>query len=467
MTPNPQGAVRDRHVTVRDVAGGVAVALVHAGLCALVLVVGFDHISDDDFARVTIAQAFAHSPRLDPSGTSWLPFPFWTLGSVMTVIGRSLAAARMASIGFSSCGFGVFYLALRIARIRRSRAMAGVALAALSPWTLWLGAATVPESLTATLSAAAAIALGSASTGTPKTRGSQIPFAVGMLAACLSRYEAWPVAAMLALVVGWRTFRVRLVRNPNEVCAPTRFVALVTVAILSAGPLVWMTWNCRVHGDALHFFERVSRFKRALGEGSSDTVEALLFYPRLLVTMRPELVVGFLCAFTALRGFKVSIDECAHRWRIPLLCAVAQVGFLAYGNAHDGAPTHHGERALLGVVLLFAACTADVVAEAAPVLWRWSRPTAAAGGFVLVALWLGATVATLRAMPGTGTADRRAQVAAGDTLRREGASRLQLTPCAYEHFALIAAYEAPENVTVYTPSGGPRVTSTCPAVERR
>jgi hypothetical protein len=32
-------------------------------------------VSDDDYARVVIAQRL--SLALDPSGTSWLPFPFW------------------------------------------------------------------------------------------------------------------------------------------------------------------------------------------------------------------------------------------------------------------------------------------------------------------------------------------------------------------------------------------------------
>ena len=66
----------------------------------LVLALGFDHVSDDDYARVTIAQSFAHAPRLDPSGTSWLPFPFWALGSVMAVFGRSLEVARAATFSY-------------------------------------------------------------------------------------------------------------------------------------------------------------------------------------------------------------------------------------------------------------------------------------------------------------------------------------------------------------------------------
>ena len=42
---------------------------------------GFSHVSDDDYARVVIAERFAHAPHLDPSATSWLAATaFWMRG---------------------------------------------------------------------------------------------------------------------------------------------------------------------------------------------------------------------------------------------------------------------------------------------------------------------------------------------------------------------------------------------------
>ncbi len=38
---------------------------------------GFRALSDDDYARISIAQHFTREPSFDPSGTSWLPAPFW------------------------------------------------------------------------------------------------------------------------------------------------------------------------------------------------------------------------------------------------------------------------------------------------------------------------------------------------------------------------------------------------------
>src|SRR5262245_47177245 len=58
---------------------------------------GLRALSDDDYSRVTIAQRFAEQPRLDPSGTSWLPFPFWVTGAVMKLLDPSLDVARATS----------------------------------------------------------------------------------------------------------------------------------------------------------------------------------------------------------------------------------------------------------------------------------------------------------------------------------------------------------------------------------
>ena len=70
-----------------------------AAIGAYVLRAGFSHVSDDDYARVVIAQSFAHAPSLDPSGTSWLPFPFWLNGVAMMLLGRSLDTARAIAFG--------------------------------------------------------------------------------------------------------------------------------------------------------------------------------------------------------------------------------------------------------------------------------------------------------------------------------------------------------------------------------
>jgi hypothetical protein len=438
----------------RELLGDVAIiAIVHAAACSLAIALGFDHVSDDDYSRVTIAQSFAHAPRLDPSGTSWLPFPFWALGSVMAIAGRSLGVARAASIAFASLAASLPYVAMRSSGAPRGRAMLAVGLATLSPWSLWLGAATVPESFTASFTAAAAIALGCESETRASVRG-QIGFAIALLAACLSRYEAWPVAAVLAIVLATRALRPA--STASTASMPRSRTLLVLAAIVAVGPLAWMAWNAHAHGDALHFFQRVARFKRAIGEGSPDTLTGLLLYPRLLVAMRPDVLFAIACAFALARTLVPSRPELLRRWRVPLVCAAAQIAFLAVGNARDGAPAHHAERALLGVVFIGAACAADVIARA-------PRRIAA----VIAASWLVSGVLTLHPVPGSGGDDeRKAQVAVGKRLREEAAEHVIVTPCAYEHFALIASYAAPERVEIRPATGSP-VSPACPLVERQ
>ena len=77
--------------------------------------------------------------------------------------------------------------------------------------------------------------------------------------------------------------------------------------------------------------------------------------------------------------------------------------------------------------------------------------------------WAMLTLARLGDPPGGGSASRAAQVRQGEELRNEGARALTVTPCAYEHFALIAAYGAPERVTIAAPAT-PMPGAPCPEV---
>lgn len=441
------------------------VAALHALACVIVRALGFDHVSDDDFARVTIAQSFAHAPKLDPSGTSWLPFPFWALGSVMLAFGRSLSVARTASIGFASAAAVLPYVALRVTGASRLAAILALAFATMSPWSLWLGAATVPESFTASFTASAAIALGSLR-GRRLPLAARIGFALALLAACLSRYEPWPVAAVLAVVLAARGARdLRGDDDGNRAGGGRQDLALA--ALVAAGPLLWMAWNGHAHGDALHFFQRVARFKRALGEAPVSTLDALLLYPRLFVARRPDIVLAVALAFTGGHVFVKSRAGVRAAWLVPLACAVAEIAFLAYGNVRDGAPAHHAERALLGAIFIAAMFAADVLVLAAPPALARARVPALAAAAVVAAAWLANGVVGLRDVPGSGPAeDRSAQISAGSALRVEDVPHVEVTPCAYEHFALVAAFAAPEKVAILPRSDAP-VTPSCPAVERR
>jgi hypothetical protein len=427
----------------------VAVAGIHAAACVIARVAGFDHVSDDDFARVTIAQSFAHTPKLDPSGTSWLPFPFWILGGLMMVVGRSLASARVLSIALSSLGAAAPLVALRVAGVGRLAALGATAFAFGTPWAIWLGAATVPESFCASLTAAAVIGLGSISAARPR---SALLFALAIALASLSRYEPWPVAGVLAIALAVRAIRW----SGGKSMRPIWGSAAVVCAL---GPVLWMLWNAHAHDGPLHFFRRVSSFKRAIGEGATDTLSALALYPRLLFITRPEVAIpalGFLPALWVDGSLR-------RRWALPLLAVAAQIAFLACGNARDGAPAHHPERALLGAMVVLALFVGDALIQAQSRAFFGKAIAPKLLGAALVISWL-ASFAHGAEIPGrTPSEDRDVQLARGARLREEGRRTIVLTPCAFEHFAWLAAYGAPEDVELKPRSNLP-VTSECPLV---
>jgi hypothetical protein len=301
---------------------------------AFVLAAGFSAISDDDFARVAIAQGFAFEPRLDPSGSSWLPFPFWLSGGVMTLFGTSIDVAR-ALTWFTSAGSALLvYVAARWCAFDRRSAWLGAALSAILPHAVWLGAATVPDGY------CAALCLFAVATSTSFHPSRRWWGALAIFCAALSRYEAWPVAALLAVLGVWDAF----VQQRRALLWP----ALATLL----APLAWLVHGAVQHGDAFFFLQRVAEYRRALGRSPETLLSGLLGYPKVLLRAEPELLVAALLALLPIAGRPFP----RHSKRL-LLASAALLGFLILGDLGDGAPTHHPERPLLMlwlVLCLFA-----------------------------------------------------------------------------------------------------------------
>lgn len=412
-------------------------------LGAWVLHAGFTHVSDDDYARTAIAEQFAHTPRLDPSGTSWLPAPFWIEGLAMMALGRSLASARAVAMILGAASVAPPYLAMRVAGMKRAAAIASTAVAMTLPWDVWLGVATVPEGWAGALVAAAAIAM-----PVEKAR----PWAAAaLLVAALSRYEAWPACAVMAGFCAWNASRERETdrRRTELTCA------LVAVA----GPVAWMLWNAHAHGSALHFVARVTSFRRSIGAADVPLADKLLGYPLALATEAPvAALLGLVGAAGLVR------PELRDRWTWPLATAAATLVFLVWGDVHDGAPTHHPARALVALWWILVGAGGDTLGA---LLAQHRRALAYASGAVLTV----ATGATLLlhggAPPGTSEADaREPQIARGLDLRARHVLHADVTPCAFEHFAMLAAWGAPERATIAPRTGAP-VTPECPAVVER
>ncbi len=393
---------------------------------------GFRAISDDDFARTVIAERFVVEPKLDPSGTSWLPFPFWMLGTSLAAFGRYLGVARATSVVMALGAGALLHAALAKGGIPRPARVLGMLAVSVLPWTLWTTAATVPEATTAAL-AATAVVLASL----PREKASTLTLlgaGLSASAAALSRYETWPLALVVTLVL------VEGARREPERRVVRGLAALVAIA----GAAAWMLWNRVSHGSATHFLFRVARFKQALGLPETSLAERLLAYPRLLAQWFPETTFALLGVVCMLAMRRAQLAERGIvRLAVASLAASASVlVFLAYGNVRDGAPTHHAERALLPLAFVLVPTVLGLVAHEALLRREKAQVAALALGLLL----LGMHARRLPDFPGRNEADRSREVANGLELR--GATHLEITPCAYEHFALIAAFGAPERVTV-------------------
>ncbi|HEY5958792.1 MAG TPA: glycosyltransferase family 39 protein [Polyangiaceae bacterium] len=304
---------------------------------------GFRSVSDDDFARVTIAQSFAWHPSLDPSGTSWLPLPFWVYGGAMTLFGPSLATARVTALCLGMAGALAVWFAARAIGMQRPAALVGAILAACIPHSAVYGTATVPDYPTAVLALYASVTLAS----------KRVPIRlVGAAAVCLAtlcRYETWPIAAVLVACAIIDAIRDRTNRVAYGVAA----------ALAPSGAIAWMLHGSWQHGDALFFLKRVSAYRRALGGPSLHATTRLLKVPTSIAFGEPEITVLLLLALAAIfaasrrkmRENHPNGPGSAHTWLRPGLAFSSLVAFLTLGNWLDGAPTHHEDRTLLSLWL--------------------------------------------------------------------------------------------------------------------
>lgn len=445
----------------RWVAPLLALAALKLCVSAVVLAQGVTAISDDDFARVVIAQDFAARPRLDPSGTSWLPLPFWVYGAPMLLLGDSWQVARGVAVGLGVVSVWLVWGAARLFGASPWAAALGAALSALFPYSAWLGVATVPELPTAALtlfalgcSARAAELLGPTTSSPP----SRLPWlyallgALAITAACASRYEAWPVAVGLALVT-LRDARRATTRGRDSAVAPPGATWLergarpwlVATFVAVCFPLAWLLHGLALHDDPLFFLRRVVEYKRALGGSASGLVELLSTYPVAFVRGEPELVLGG----AALLG----LTRTSLRWRRAAWLLGGALLALVAGDLRGGGPTHHPERALVTGWLLVAVLTGDALtrlrlsrAPLAAGADRLRRPLAAGVALAMVALVIfGARWLRCPDLTTASFQQRADELAAGELLRTLASPEdpVAVATDDYGFFAVLAALGRP------------------------
>jgi hypothetical protein len=423
----------------------VALSAAKTGIGLAVLAAGFVALSDDDFSRTVIAERFAAEPRLDPSGTSWLPLPFWIAGSVMLAFGRNLDVARGVALVLGVVSILLVHRAALWLGASNRGAFVGALVASVLPTSVHLCVSFQPEALAAGL-----VVLGAAAAGAPGPR--RIAGAAALAAACLCRYEAWPAAAAFAACAAKDAF-VGVVdgRGAPLAKAEARGALGGASLVAIAAPLAWVAHGVVRHGDALFFLHRVAAYRRALGP-TEPLLASLGAYPAALLGGEPELAVllGAVLALPAWRrGVKSLSGRGIGRAAFVLSCVVA---FLVVGRVLDGTPTHHVERTLLGVWWLSAIVVGEAVSGV-----RWNGdavPNGEGGGarlFLTIGLAASIGWGVRQARGAEARAAREPERAMGRTARqalRDGETLLVDTPD-YGYFAVIAAFGAPERAAAF------------------
>lgn len=320
-------------ITLRGARGAELCAVAALAAAALYVVGVAQHdgpraLSDDDYARFVIALDQARAPRLDPSGTSWLPAPFWLYGLVLrSSLGAGTApidVARAVPYVLTCLGTWLVYAGARAVGLARWPAVLG-ALAGLGVHSVaQLAGLMVPEHPTAALCTFALLAR----FGRPAQLGALAAFAACVASLC--RYEAWPVAAVVALAALVHERRAR---------------TLAEASVAVAGIAFWLLHNHSTHGDALHFLGRVASYSAALG-ARGDRLTVLLDYGYALGATSPALSVALAAILADGRRPR---EGCT---LLPWLGVLAMVVFLAGGALLGGVPTHHPGRALSAFFLL-------------------------------------------------------------------------------------------------------------------
>lgn len=400
-------------------------AAIMAARIAATLIVrawGLRALSDDDYSRITIAQNFALHPRLDPTGTSWLPVPFWIHGTFMALFGRSLQVADVVSSAGACLAALLLYGAARWSGLSPRTSLAGAIAAAVLPVAAVTGAANVPELPVACCTAAALLLL------RDRTAARSFGAAALLIPATLSRYEPWPAALAAAVLILWPSSRTRL---------PTRIGAAL---LAIAGPVLWIAWNAFAHGDPLHFHARVSAYRKAIG-----ATAALGSYPlALAIELVPVAIVAVMLSVIWLKRRGPGLSSPARAWSGPLIAASFVLIALVAAEARGGAPTHHPERAVIALTIVAWFVAVDLLERAT----QRSRPS----------LWVAASAAILiivsgvrlhSVLPGYGV-DRSAEIEAGRWIATNVApgDRVLIEPSDYGYFAIMASSGRPEMLSV-------------------
>jgi hypothetical protein len=208
--------------------------------------VGTPILSHDDIYRVLFAHDWAREPYFFTERLVWLPFPLMVMGLVIRLTGEAFWSGLAVDVVASAVA--IWYVhRLTERRFGRFAAWVAAALFGLTSWIVFLALSRYGEPI---LLAATAIGAFHWLRFTDSGKGREIAWAsLALTAAVLSRYEAWPLGAALAIHVAtaWRAGAPL----PSRFGPRPGWLALwAALPLLAMG--IWMAKNLAVYGQPVY-----------------------------------------------------------------------------------------------------------------------------------------------------------------------------------------------------------------------
>ncbi len=157
-----------------------------------------------------------------------------------------------------------------------------------------------------------------------------------ILAASLTRYDGWLLAAVLSLAV--LIIWLRGVKRGGRILSPTRFLLLA-----AAGPLLWLAYNAIVYKNPLEFANgpysaaAIERNSTATTHpGAQRPIEAFTFFLRAAELNVAEGNVGRLWVIALLAGTAIAVVRRA----LGLIILLIPLPFYALSIAYSGVPIY-------------------------------------------------------------------------------------------------------------------------------
>lgn len=252
----------------------------------------------DGVAHTNIARKVVDSPdgslwqRYIQIGTPWLPLQTVLMLPLVSndwMWRTGVAGSFVSMVSFVAAAIALFLLAKSFYRKEDERLksllpMVSVAIFLLNPSAIYMQTTPMTESVFMAALVVAVCLLQRWSED--KTARRLIQAAFGMAAATVSRYEAWPVAAVSILLVALAAG----VESKKRIKDSALFAAIV-----ASGPLYWLWHNWSIYGNAFEFLSGPHSARGHFLQNEANLGWAKIFVGHIFVDLLLMIVTAAVC----------------------------------------------------------------------------------------------------------------------------------------------------------------------------